>query len=237
MTESATEQLQIDLNSALIVDDHPLFCDALSLIVQMVSDIETPDTAASLQDALDKLDAGLTPDIVLLDLSLPDVNGLDGLMRIRARNEKLIIVVVSSMSDNQMIRSTIAAGANGFIPKHSPKEVFKQAFETLRSGKTYLPPEFVESPNAETDKDSPQIVIDRLATLTRQQGRILRLMSDGKLNKQIAYELSIAEATVKAHITAILRKLNAQNRTQAVLLLQQAKFQNLAQMQTDVNTH
>ncbi|GHA42636.1 DNA-binding response regulator [Amylibacter ulvae] len=237
MNEIATEQHKIDLNSALIVDDHPLFCDALSLIVQMVSDIETPDTAASLQGALDKLDAGLNPDIVLLDLSLPDVNGLDGLMRIRARNDKLIIVVVSSMSDNQMIRSTIAAGANGFIPKHSAKEVFKQAFETLQSGKTYLPPEFIESPNPETDDDSPQIVIDKLATLTRQQGRILRLMSDGKLNKQIAYELSIAEATVKAHITAILRKLNAQNRTQAVLLLQQAKFQNLAQMQADVNTH
>jgi DNA-binding NarL/FixJ family response regulator len=218
----------LGIKSVLIVDDHPLFCDALSLMVKMVTEVDAPSTAKSLGEALELLDTGLLPDVLILDLNLPDVTGLDGLMRLRARNTNQVILVVSSISDNQMISATLEAGAAGFIPKHSPKEVFQQAFETLRRGEKFLPPSFIETRANETPAGKSDSVINRLSSLTRQQTRILRLMCDGKLNKQIAFDLSIAEATVKAHITAILRKLNVQNRTQAVLISQQTKFGNLS---------
>jgi DNA-binding NarL/FixJ family response regulator len=217
------------LKSALVVDDHPLFCDALSLMVKMLTEVENPQTCKTLTEALALIDGGFKPDVLMLDLSLPDVSGLEGLLRLRARNPDQVILVVSSISDNQMISAVLAAGARGFVPKHSPKEIFRQAFETLKNGDVFLPPSYVETRHLEKEPSASDRAIDQLATLTRQQARILRLMGAGKLNKQIAFDLSIAEATVKAHITAILRKLNAQNRTQAVLIAQQAKFGNLAQ--------
>lgn len=236
MTQANQEtESRKSIKSALIVDDHPLFCDALSLMVKMVTEVDTPSTAKSLQEALDFLDSGQTPDVVILDLNLPDVTGLDGLMRLRSRNTNQVILVVSSISDNQMISATLEAGASGFIPKHSPKEVFQQAFEALRNGENFLPPGYVETRSTEVNGVGSDSVINRLSSLTRQQTRILRLMCDGKLNKQIAFDLSIAEATVKAHITAILRKLNVQNRTQAVLISQQTKFGNLSDAKETIN--
>lgn len=223
------------LKTALIVDDHPLFCDALSLMVKMLTEVEAPQTCKSLTEALCLLDGGFSPDVLILDLNLPDVSGLDGLLRLRGRNPNQVILVVSSISDNKMISATLAAGASGFIPKHSPKEIFRQAFDALKNGETFLPPSYVETRHVETEPSESDQAIDRLTTLTRQQARILRLMGAGKLNKQIAFDLSIAEATVKAHITAILRKLNVQNRTQAVLMAQEAKFGNLAQMEPAAN--
>jgi DNA-binding NarL/FixJ family response regulator len=219
------------LKTALIVDDHPLFCDALSLMVKMLTEVENPQTCKTLTEALVLIDGGFSPDVLMLDLSLPDVSGLEGLLRLRSRNPEQVVLIVSSISDNQMISAALAAGAQGFIPKHSPKEIFRQAFDTLKTGEVFLPPSYVETRHLEKEPSASDRAIDQLTTLTRQQARILRLMSVGKLNKQIAYDLSIAEATVKAHITAILRKLNAQNRTQAVLIAQQAKFGNLAQIE------
>lgn len=223
------------LKTALIVDDHPLFCDALSLMVKMLTEVENPQTCKTLTEALVLIDGGFQPDVLMLDLSLPDVSGLEGLLRLRGRNPDQVILVVSSISDNQMISAALAAGAQGFVPKHSPKEIFRQAFETLRTGEVFLPPSYVETRHLAKEPSESDRAIDQLTTLTRQQARILRLMGAGKLNKQIAFDLSIAEATVKAHITAILRKLNAQNRTQAVLIAQQAKFGNLAQMEQNTD--
>jgi len=129
---------------------------------------------------------------------------------------------VSSMSDNRIVASVLKAGASGFVPKHSPRAVFEEAIATIRDGGTYLPPSFADAEDSSADA-GPEAV-ERLSLLTAQQSRILQLICEGKLNKQIAFDLTIAETTVKAHVTAIMRKLGVQSRTQAVLVAQQAKF-------------
>ncbi len=222
----------IDFNSALLVDDHPLFCDALSMTLQAVASITSMHTAPTLQGALDLIAGGIKIDLIILDLNLPDVNGLDGLIRLRNLSQSPI-VVVSSMTDNRIVSSVIHAGANGFIPKHSQRDVFQKAIETLKTGQTFLPIgyELLEDTSAIPDDGA----MTRLASLTNQQARILQLICVGKLNKQIAYDLSIAETTVKAHITAIMRKLGVQSRTQAVLVATQASFDNVLHDATDTD--
>jgi len=218
-------QPQTRFTTAMIIDDHPLFCDALSIVLKMVAGIGTVETAETLQAALGQLAEGRVPDVILLDLNLPDVNGLDGLMRLRARVPRLPIVVVSSMSDNRMIAATMQAGASGFVPKHSQRDVFQQAFAAIEAGRAYTPDSYIAPETQSRDRDDDAVL--RLSSLTPQQARILRLICDGKLNKQIAFDLSIAETTVKAHVTAIMRKLGVQSRTQAVLIAQQAKYAHL----------
>ncbi|UWQ49083.1 response regulator transcription factor [Leisingera caerulea] len=212
-------------NAALLVDDHPLFCDALAMTLQAVTAISSMHTAPALQAALDMIGGGIRIDLVVLDLNLPDVNGLDGLLRLRKVTD-CPILVVSSMADNRIVSSVIHAGANGFIPKHSQRDVFQKAVEAINQGKVFLPDGYVLLEDSGSSSDD---VLQRLSQLTNQQARILQLICEGKLNKQIAYDLSIAETTVKAHITAIMRKLGVQSRTQAVLAAKQASFANVLQ--------
>ena len=161
--------------------------------------------------------------MILLDLKLPDVDGIDGLIRLRRAAAGIPVVVVSSLSDDRMIASVLRAGAAGFIPKHSQRSVFVEAFDRIRAGGVYTPEGYLEPTDAAGDLDDRDAV-ERMRSLTQQQARILELVCEGKLNKQIAYELDIAETTVKAHLTAILRKLHVQSRTQAVLIAQNARF-------------
>ena len=219
----AQTQKGCDFHTVLIVDDHPLFCDALSMTLQTVVRIGDVHTADRLEKAMRLLDDGLQPDAVMLDLNLPDVDGLDGLIRLKAKANAPIIVV-SSLADNRVVSQVIRAGAAGYVPKHSQREVFRTAFDALRRGETFLPEGCVLMEDDDADD-----AVSRLATLTNQQARILQLICEGKLNKQIAYDLSIAETTVKAHVTAIMRKLGVQSRTQAVLIAKQASFANVLQ--------
>jgi DNA-binding NarL/FixJ family response regulator len=216
------------LTTALIVDDHPLFCDALAMTLKAVAGLVRIETADRLETALARLEPEVVqkqglPDVVVLDLNLPDVNGLDGLIRLRQMLRDVPVLVVSSLADNRVISACLQAGAAGFVPKHARREVFRAAFDALRAGQVYLPEGYVAS-----GPDSQQeVAIARLGLLTRQQTRILQLICEGKLNKQIAYELTIAETTVKAHVTAIMRKLGVQSRTQAVLIAGEASFSSL----------
>lgn len=227
MVIQALHQPRHEVQTAMIIDDHPLFCDALSIVLKMVAGVGNVETAETLGQALEHLANGRTPDIILLDLNLPDVNGLDGLMRLRARAPKLPIIVVSSMSDNRMIQAALQAGASGFVPKHSQRDVFQRAFRAIEAGQVYTPDGYIAPSEPRGDVGAADDAVSRLSSLTNQQARILRLICDGKLNKQIAFDLSIAETTVKAHVTAIMRKLGVQSRTQAVLIAQQAKYAHL----------
>ncbi|MCA0953546.1 response regulator [Mameliella sediminis] len=226
-------ETQRHFTSALIVDDHPLFCDALAMTLKTVAGIEEIETASLLEDALDALGEGAEPDVIVLDLNLPDVNGLDGLIRLKTAAGGIPVVVVSSMADNRMVSSVMRAGARGFVPKHSQRGVFRQAFDALARNEVFLPEGFVDVGDAEQPTDAGEDAVARLSTLTNQQARILQLICEGKLNKQIAYDLSIAETTVKAHVTAIMRKLGVQSRTQAVLIAGEASFSSLLPKQAD----
>lgn len=209
----------------LVVDDHPLFCDAMELTLRSVISNTDVQTAATLEAAVTCLERAPSPLLIALDLNLPDVSGLDGILKLRRLTPNTPLIVVSSMSDNRIVASVLKAGASGFVPKHSPRAVFEEAIGVIRDGGTYLPTDFADAEDGVGD-EGPEAV-ERLSLLTAQQSRILQLICEGKLNKQIAFDLSIAETTVKAHVTAIMRKLGVQSRTQAVLVAQQAKFASI----------
>lgn len=217
----------VALHSVLIIDDHPLFCEALLLTLKSVVEVGSVHTADRLDQAMDWLDDGGAPAAVLLDLNLPDVQGLDGLIRLKQRVGTVPVIVVSSLAEPGVINAAIQAGAAGFIPKHSARDVFHRAFRTIRRGEVFLPDGHVAHAGTTASTDDQAEAIRRLADLTPQQARILQLICRGKLNKQIAHDMTIAETTVKAHITAILRKLGVQSRTQAVLIAQNARFEKL----------
>jgi DNA-binding NarL/FixJ family response regulator len=210
--------------TALVVDDHPLFCDALMLTLRSIADFAEIQTVGTMDAALDTVGTNTEFDLILLDLNLPDVNGLDGLVRLRTAAPKTTILIVSSMADNRMICHALKAGANGFVPKHSQRAVFRKAFDTVREGQSFVPDGYIDPHGHDNTRDAPEDALSRLALLTNQQARILSLICEGKLNKQIAFDLSIAETTVKAHVTAIMRKLGVHSRTQAVLIAQEARF-------------
>jgi DNA-binding NarL/FixJ family response regulator len=226
MTATPTAPQARTFQTALIVDDHPLFCDALAMTLRAVAGIPRTETADSLAAALDRLGRG-DIDLVVLDLNLPDVSGLDGLLRLKAAGKAIPVVVVSSLTDPRMIASAIRAGAAGFVPKHSGREVFRRAFDAIAAGGTYLPEGVAVDEAQDRPPTAHEEAIRRLSQLTKQQARILELLCEGKLNKQIAYDLSIADATVKAHVTAIMRKLGVQTRTQAVLLAREVSFSTI----------
>ncbi|TMM51229.1 LuxR C-terminal-related transcriptional regulator [Sulfitobacter sabulilitoris] len=211
-------------NWALIVDDHPLFCDALELTLRSVGDFARVETADCLESAFTVLEGAPPPELILLDLNLPDVSGLDGLIRLKRQAAGSHVMIVSSMTDNAIINRAIVAGASGFVPKHSRRSVFKDALCQIKAGGIFKPTGFVEDGD---DDDEADDTLTRLSSLTNQQARILQLICEGKLNKQIAFDLSIAETTVKAHVTAIMRKLGVQSRTQAVLVAHDAKFSSV----------
>ncbi|WFE74614.1 response regulator transcription factor [Roseinatronobacter sp. S2] len=214
-----------DTDMIMIIDDHPLFCEALQMTLTETLAVTRIHATSSLGQALEDLRSGMEPDAILLDLNLPDVAGLDGLMRLRNAVPGVPVVVVSSMADDRIVTAVLQAGAAGFVPKHSPREGFVAAIRQVMQGGTYTPESY--APPTGTDGSGEQAVVDKLATLTPQQGRILALVCEGYLNKQIAFELSISETTVKAHVTAILRKMGAQSRTQAVRIANSASFASI----------
>jgi DNA-binding NarL/FixJ family response regulator len=210
----------------LVIDDHPLFCEALQMTLSDALGLAQVETASSLGAGLAALRGGLQADTIILDLNLPDVAGLDGLTRLRNAAPGVPVIVVSSMAEERIITAVLHAGAAGFVPKHSPREAFVEAIRAVAQGGTYLPQGYSAPSRAGDDAATlaGRSAVERLAELTPQQGRILALVCEGYLNKQIAYELSISETTVKAHVTAILRKLGAQSRTQAVRIANSASF-------------
>ena len=211
--------------TALIVEDHPLFGEALAMTLRSFVGIERIVMAGNLVMALQRLTEAPVPDVILLDLHLPDVTGMDGLIRLRQAADKVPVVVVSSLADARVISAAMAAGAAGFVPKHSQREVFRAAFAALREGRSFTPEGY--QPGAGAGEPGENETIARLRTLTRQQAVILQRICAGKANKVIAWELNVAETTVKAHVTAIMRKLGVTSRTQAVLMATGVNFDAL----------
>ncbi|MGF1658033.1 MAG: response regulator, partial [Rubrimonas sp.] len=196
----------------LVIDDHPLFCEALALALKGGLGLSEVVTVNALADGLRLLEDGAEIDAVMLDLNLPDVSGVDGLLRLKAVSPRTPVVVVTGLSDNRIVAQALRAGAAGFVPKDTPSEGLVAAVRQVLDGGVYTPAGFTP-PRDGSVEGALDDAIDRLGELTPQQLRILGLVCEGKLNKQIAFDLAIAETTVKAHITAILRKLGVQSRT------------------------
>jgi DNA-binding NarL/FixJ family response regulator len=198
----------------VIADDHPLFRGALREAVTGLFDSGDIAEAGSFDDISKLLDRNTDVDLVLLDLAMPGVRGFSGLMYMRAQYPGIPVVIVSGNDDPVVIRRCMDFGASGFIPKTLGVDQMRKAIERVIGGGIWTPPDVDLS--AKSDDDSAAILA-RLASLTPQQVRVLMMLSEGLLNKQIAYELSVSEATVKAHVSAILQKLGVESRTQAVI--------------------
>ncbi|EKE76776.1 two component LuxR family transcriptional regulator [Gallaecimonas xiamenensis 3-C-1] len=156
------------------------------------------------------------PDLVLLDLSMPGANGFSSLIQLRQHHPALPVVVVSAHEDDASVSRAYHHGAQGFVPKSADSSAIADALQSVLAGNHWFPPGFVPEPPSQQESK----LAEGLAALTPQQYKVLVMFADGLLNKQIAYELGVSEATIKAHATAIFRKLDVRNRTQAVIALQ-----------------
>jgi DNA-binding NarL/FixJ family response regulator len=207
----------------LIADDHPLFRSALRQVIEgMFSEFEIFE-ASTLGEALHVAGgADLDLDVILLDLQMPGSSGFSGLVTLRNAAPSVPIVVVSAATSDEIMRSSITYGASGFIPKSFSKDMIGQAMSKVIRGEVFLPDELDRLSGLHLG--IPEKLGERLSALTQGELRVLELLAKGKSNKIIAYELGIKESTVKAHITAILRKLRVHNRTQAVIAARELDF-------------
>jgi DNA-binding NarL/FixJ family response regulator len=198
----------------LIVDDHPLFREALkqALIGGVANAAVT--LAGSLDAATQILGKDDDFDLILLDLRMPGVQGLSGLIYLRAQHPNVPVAVVTAADDNGLVQKALNLNASGFIPKTSGIDTIIAAVNAVLNGDVWVPEGYQQAYAA--DKEAEEIA-RRVATLTAQQIRVLMMLKEGLLNKQIAYELNVSEATIKAHVSAILQKLNVSSRTQAVI--------------------
>ncbi|MEO8779805.1 MAG: response regulator transcription factor [Rhodanobacter sp.] len=207
------------MTSLLIADDHPLFRAAL----RQAAEQSLPDCcvseAADLASTLVALRAEPDIDLVLLDLHMPGSQGLSGLAALRGQHPGVAVLVVSAHDEPRIVRRVLDHGAAGFIPKSaSPAEIGAAIRCVLDCGR-WLPPHLAETVAALPADPADTDLACRLARLTEQQSRVLALVAEGLLNKQIGDRLSIQERTVKAHVTAIFEKLGVRNRTQASMAL------------------
>ena len=205
----------------LIADDHPLFREAIINVIRQefpgctINECQDLDGAMAITAQNDELD------LILLDLDMPGMNGLNGLIGLRNAAPTIPVVIVSAEKNKQVVLQAITYGAVGFIAKSSPREQMGKALQTILDGNVYLPPDIIrvdgQAQAPQGDENVRPISPELLSSLTRRQLLVLERMAKGESNKQIAFNLNIAETTVKTHVSAILRKLGVYNRIQAIL--------------------
>ena len=199
----------------LIADDHPLFRAAMCHALGGMQDINIVE-ASTFPETLSLLESDDTIELVFLDLTMPGNEGLNGLSIIHARYPDILVVVVTAQESPVIVQKALALGASGFIPKSASVESIVEAVETVLEGETWVP----EALNVDMSDDDE--FSTRLRQLTPHQLKVLRMVADGLLNKQIAYELAISESTVKQHVSAVLKKLGVINRTKAGIAFKHA---------------
>jgi len=203
----------------LIADDHPLFRSALHQALTLGLGPEGRLVeAASIAELEARLVEKADWDLVLLDLNMPGAYGFSGLALLRGQYPQIPVVMISAQEEAAVVSRAREFGASGFIPKSSSLEAIQQAVRLVLDGDVWWPPLLLAGGSVSAEAKAASA---GLASLTPQQFRVLTMVCEGLLNKQIAYELSVSEATIKAHVTAIFRKLGVRTRTQAALLLQQ----------------
>ena len=201
--------------NVLIADDHPLVLGALKQAVLGALPAARMHEAHDFESLSAALEAQPDMDLVLLDLSMPGIRGFSGLLYLRAERPSLPVMVVSANEERAVMRHCLEFGAAAFVPKSLDIDTMRQAIRAVLAGDEWLPPDLQGAGSRHPETSA---LVRRLSSLTPQQVRVLMMLSQGLLNKQIAYELSVSEATVKAHVSAILMKLGVESRTQAVIL-------------------
>lgn len=224
-----------DMKRILIADDHPLFHEALKgVVLDVFSGNAECICTTTARETLEALDSGPAFDLILLDLKLPGADGFSCLISIRRKAPSIPVVMVSSKDQADVVRESFSYGTMGYLPKSSSQDVMKNAIRLVMSGSPYIPTEALglfggvsgdslgdgispfkkEAPSQHSETDKTK---ENISALTPRQLAVLDLLAEGKANKIIAYELGISEITVKAHVSAILRKLGVSNRLQAVI--------------------
>lgn len=198
----------------LIADDHPLFREALRSVIMRTLAGTLIHEADQFDHLVDLVERHPDADLLLLDLNMPGAHGFSALVHLRAQHPQLPIVIVSAQEDPVTMRRALDHGAMGFIPKSTDSGVLGHALTQILEGSIWFPPGASTSQGADADELA---VARSVRELTPQQFRVLQMACSGALNKQIAWDMHVSEATVKAHMSQILRKLGASNRTQAVL--------------------
>ena len=211
-----------DKSTFIVADDHPLFREALIHAIGNCVEEAAIIEADSLDTLQDVVQANPEADLLLLDLNMPGVSGFSALAYIRNNHASLPTVIVSAMDDPAVIRRSIQHGASGFIPKSSAIATLEEGIRAVLDGEVWIP-DGIDLQDDRLDSKEAGIAA-ALSSLTPHQFRVLMMLGEGLLNKQIAYRLSVSEATIKAHVTAILRKMHVNNRTQAVLAVQQLRI-------------
>ena len=204
----------MDTAHIIIADDHPLARGALRRALGSAIPKAEIREAGDLEALGRELAKGQPVDLVLLDLAMPSVGGFSGLLYLRSQYPEIPVVVISAMEDRAVMRRCVDVGAAGFIPKSAEVEDMRDAIREVLAGEIWVPADLDPVPPADTGVAD---MMRRLASLTRQQLRVLMMLTQGLLNKQIAFALKVSEATVKAHVSAILQKLGVASRTQAVI--------------------
>lgn len=202
----------------LIADDHPLFRAAMCHALSSGSGAELVE-ASTFPGTMNMLAQDTTIDVVFLDLGMPGSEGLNGLSEVRAEYPDVLVVIVTAQDSPGIVQRALALGASGFIPKSASVDCIVDAVNTVLEGETWLPAHIDLSADG---NDSLDDFGARLSQLTPHQLKVLRMVADGLLNKQIAYELAISESTVKQHVSAVLKKLGVINRTKAGIAFKNA---------------
>jgi len=211
----------------LVADDHPLYREAIMGVIQHAFPDATVYEAADFESALAELEKHDELDLVLLDLNMPGMDGLNGLIHLRNIAPETPVAMISAEEDRDVVLRAITYGAVGFISKSTSRDNIGEAISKILDGQVYLPSDIIRSGKKSTSpsKNDNQTIDPKLmASLTRRQLLVLERMANGESNKQIAYELNIAETTVKTHVSAILNKLDVHNRMQAVLCASKINF-------------
>jgi len=222
------------MHNIVIADDHPLFRDAIrGVLLKLFPEVNILESH-NVDSTLDIIAAEPDIDLVLLDLNMDGMDGFNGIVKIRNTHPEIPIVVVSSEENRAIVLQTITCGAIGFISKSTEGSKIEDALMSILDGQIYLPPDIIRSSEDSSSQDksdsgSTHAPLDPalVSTLTRRQLLVLEHIVLGQSNKQISYDLDIAETTVKAHVSAILNKLKVNNRIQAALRSSQLNFNQL----------
>jgi DNA-binding NarL/FixJ family response regulator len=207
-----------------VADDHPLFRNALLEVIKQNYPDAVVSQSMDLDGTMKDLERNSETDLLLLDLHMPGSQDLFGLITVREKFSDIPVAIISADEDLATVSRAMGHGASGYIPKSCSPQVIHQAIHALLNGNRWVPDNLRVSLKPVTDEEKD--LAAKIATLTPQQYRVLCYLREGWLNKQIGYELGVTEATIKAHITAIFRKLGTTNRTQAVIMLSKMSLHN-----------